>query len=329
MLEQEKHIFDAMGIIDPILSEQEVPLKTRPLSAALMFVKYFIAGISHGNKEDPIEEPWFATIYHHVREWYEDTYGKAWANRMSGITGAICIRRIPTEFLVPNTKSEMEIEGETSWVIFPSGIDGDESPEMWLANPPNLERLTQVETEALAADMLTVASCLRQISVFVNTCESPNANFSRLSRGIVDELEAAARGLVSNTFSSIQSSIWSMQMALERTLKSLSIQQRGGFRETHDLFALYDDLTDVSASLDRNLLKKFPRCRENVSRRYSLGAGADLEEAFDLYKFSMQYIRDATELFDRKMRILDGGVLLKKPAFLDLEQIRGCTGSKS
>lgn len=329
MLEQEKHIFDAMEEINAILDEQEAPLKTRPLSAALMFVKYFIAEVSHGNKENPIEEPWFAIIYHHVREWYEDTYGKAWTNGTSGVTGAVCIRRIPTEILVPNTKSRTEVEGQSSWVIFPSRIDDDESPEMWLANPPNLDRLTQTETEALDADMLTVASCLRQISVFVNTCESPNSGFSKLSQGILDELEAAAKSLSSNTFSSIQSSIWSMQMALERVLKSLSIQQRGEFRETHDLFSLYDDLRDVSASLDRNYLKRFPRWRDNVSRRYSLGTDADLEEAFELYKFSLQYIRDATELFDRKIGILDGGVLLKKPAFLDLEQIRGYTGSKS
>ncbi|MEI4195451.1 hypothetical protein [Roseovarius sp. E0-M6] len=322
MLEQEKHIFDAMAVIDPILAEEEAPLKTRPLSAALIFVKYFIAEVSHGNKEDPIEEPWFAIIYHHVREWYEDTYGKAWTNGTSGITGAIRIRRIPTGFQVPKTKSKAEVEGESSWLTFPSKIDDDENPEKWLVNPPNLDRLTQAETEALAVDMVKVASCLRQITVFVNTCKSPNSEFSSLSKGILDELEAAAKSLVANTFSSIQSSIWSMQMALERALKSLSIQQRGEFLPTHDLFALYDDLSDVSASLDRNSLKKFPRWRENVSRRYSLGTDADLEKAFDLYKLTLQYIRDVTELFEREIRILNGGFLVKKPRFADLEQIK-------
>lgn len=322
MLEQEKYIFDAMEEIDPILAEQEIPLKTRPLSAALMFVKHFIVEVSHGNKENPFEEPWFAVIYHHVREWYEDTYGNAWVNGTKGITGAVLVRRIPTEFQVPNTKSKVEVEGESSWMIYPSKIDDDENPERWLVNPPNLDRLDQSETEALSADMLTVASCLRQISVFVNTCQSPNSDFLRLSRGIPDELEAAARCLVSNTFSSIQSSIWSMQMALERALKSLSIQQRGEFRETHDLFSLYDDLRDISASLDRNSLKKFPRWRENVSRRYSLGTNADLEEAFEIYKFSLRFIRDAAELWDRKIEMLDGGFLIKKPAFLNLDNLK-------
>jgi hypothetical protein len=240
-------------------------------------------------------------------------------------TGAVLVRKIPTEFQVPNTKSKVEVEGESSWMIYPSKIDDDENPEKWLVNPPNLERLNQSETEALSADMLTVASCLRQISVFVNTCHTPNSNFSKLSRGIPDELEAAARCLVSNSFSSIQSSVWSMQMALERALKSLSVQQRGDFRETHDLFSLYDDLRDVSASLDRNSLRNFPRWRENVSRRYSLGTNADLEEAFELYKFCLRFIRDTAGLWDRKVEILDSGFLIKKPTFLDLENLKNHT----
>ena len=321
MLEQEKYIFDAMEEIDPILAEQKISLKTRPLSAALMFVKYFVVDVSHGDKENPVEEPWFAVIYHHVREWYEDTYGKAWSSGVEGITGAILIRKIPTEFRVPNIKSKVEVEGETSWMMYPSKIDDDETPEDWLVTPPNLDRLTQDETDTLKADMLKVASCLRQISVFVNTCENPSFEFARLVNGVPDELQSAARNLLSNTVSSIQSSIWSMQMALERVLKSLSIQQRGEFRQTHDLFSLFDDLTGVSGSLDRNSLKNFPRWKENVSSRYSLGADTQIEEAFVLYRFTLGFVRDAAELLERKIGILDGGFLLKKPPYLDLDQL--------
>ncbi len=128
MLEQEKYIFDAMEIIDPVLSDQEVPLKNRPLSAALMFVQSYILEVSHGDKEKPYEEPWFAILYHHVREWYVDTYGKAWTNETKGITGTIRIRGIPVEFGVPNTKAKVEVEGESSWMIFPSTIDDDLLP---------------------------------------------------------------------------------------------------------------------------------------------------------------------------------------------------------
>lgn len=322
MLEQEKYIFDAMEIIDPILAEKEITLTSRPISAALMFVEHFIVEVSHGNKKYPFDEDWFAVIYHHVRAWYEDTYANAWNNVPKGMTGAILVRKIPTAFQVPNTKSRVEVEGETSWIIFPSKIDDDENPQKWLINPPNLDRLDQSEKEALSADMLTVASCLRQISVFVNTCQDPHPDFFNISRGILDELEAAARCLVSNTFGSIQSSIWSMQMALERVLKSLSIQQRGEFRQTHDLFSLYDDLRDVSELLDRDSLKQFPRWRENVSRRYSLGEDADLENAFELYKFCLRFIRDAAELLEREIGILDGGFLVKKPPYLDLENLK-------
>jgi hypothetical protein len=323
MLEQEKHIFDAMEVIDPILVERKVPLRNRPLSAALMFVKLFVVSVSCGDKENPISEPWFSIIYHHVREWYEDTYGKAWTNQANRVLGAVCIREIPTEFLIPNTRSKAEIEGETSWLIFPSTIDDEEVSEQWLVNSPNLTRLTQAETDALADDMKIVASCLRQISIFVNTCEIPNSVFSKLSGGILNELEAAARGPVSNTSSSIQSSIWSMQMALERTLKSLSIQQRGEFRETHDLFVLYDDLADVSTFLDRGALNRFPRWRANVSRRYGLEEDADLFQAFQRYKLSMQFIRDATELFNRRVKIGDARILIQRPRFLDLERALG------
>lgn len=44
-------------------------------------------------------------------------------------------------------------------------------------------------------------------------------------------------------------------MAIELALKALSRQQKGNFKETHDLFLLFDE---VSLQCDRNQLKNCP-----------------------------------------------------------------------
>ena len=305
--------------IDKDLARLKQPLSSRALPAALMFVKYFVADVSHGSKDNPTSEKWFAIIHFHVCERYLDNYGKAFSARTRGIIGALIVKGIPVEFHVPNTKSKIEVEGETAWMIYPSGIDDDEDPAKWLVNSPNPEKLEKHESQSLKRDMLLVASNLRQISVFVNTCEEPDSAFVNLVKGIPDELEASAKSLVANTNTSIQSSVWSLQMAMERTLKSLSIQQRGVFRETHDLFTLFDELTDVSTKLNRHDLKRFPRWRENVDGRYSFNDKLDLSSAFSHYKLCLKFIRDGTEILERKIKILDSGFLLKKPPYLDLD----------
>ena len=97
MLEQEQLIFDAVEIIDEHLRERAEPLKGRPLIAALEFVRIWILDVSHGSKDNPWEEPWFAIIYHHVQDWYQKTYGQAFEHDKDFGVGVVVI---PTALLI-------------------------------------------------------------------------------------------------------------------------------------------------------------------------------------------------------------------------------------
>ena len=57
-------------------------------------------------------------------------------------------------------------------------------------------------------------------------------------------------------------------MACECALKALLQKKAGRFRETHDLFVLYDDAVPYGFSLNRDLLKNIPTWRKMMELRY-------------------------------------------------------------
>jgi len=318
MLEQEKYIFEAMENIDRDLEMRGVKLSDRPLMAAMEFVRLFVLDVSHGDKDAPWNEPWFAIISHHVRDWYQKTYGDALESEKNNFVGVVLIRSLPYELKIPHTRHEIETEGERIWVVFPSGVDDAETPFDWLVNPPNIDRLSDEATTDLRAQISYVTSALRQISANLGTTTKIEGDFSGFISGIQTELESAARNIIKNTPDSLQIAVWSIQMAMERTLKAISIQQRTEYRESHDLFVLFDDLEGVDNVAPRDLLKILPRQKQAVSARYGHSPDLRLSNLTDTYRAAIEFIRLATSMFERKVKISNARFLIQKPPWLEL-----------
>jgi hypothetical protein len=91
-----------------------------------------------------------------------------------------------------------------------------------------------------------------------------------LMAGILPRLENAASFLIATSRESVQHAYWEMQLACEHALKALSQQQTSTFRETHDLFTLYD-ATEPKPAFTRDTLKQMPPWRETAEMRYGVG----------------------------------------------------------
>lgn len=318
MLEQEKHIFDALESIDEYLGEIGISVRSRPLQAAMLYVELFIIEVSHGNKDKPLNEPWFSIIHHHVTDWYEKTYGDSFKDSSNYARGVVLVRNLPIEIQIPYTRTEIEKEGETIWVVFPYDLDAVESPTEWLVKPPSLERLPNTAQHELEENIRKVVSARRQIAQHVGTTERLEGDFSGFIDGIEEDLDSAATSLVKNTQASRQLAIWSLQVALEKTLKTLSIQENGTYKETHDLFTLFDKLTGIESFTERNLLLKFPRHNEVVDARYGHMPAVSLDQSLSYYLVALEIIRGATHMYKRKLGIANGRILIKRPPWLTL-----------
>jgi hypothetical protein len=293
--------------IDETLSQGRVPLKRRPLIAAQFFVEHGIQEIDGDTKDNYVVKPWFAIIYHHIEQWYRDQYGAAFETDDENIlSGVVLVRNVPVLIRVPATTRRVEKPGRTAWFTFRINVGGEEEPLSWLVAPPNVARLTDDERAGITTAVCEVATTLRMINVYLRmTPPDPADDIIRgFLRGVVATLETAAQHIQRDDPKQWGSALWELQMAIERVLKALSQQQRGIFRETHDLFTLFDDVVLQS---DRNLLKKLPRSREVMNERYGLASPGRIEEVIDAYIAALSIVTAAARAFKRRLNVTAGG----------------------
>lgn len=311
-------VYELMKLVDERLSIEDMRLKERPLSACISIVHNFITDVT-GGKDDFAEKPWFAILYFHVMAWYREHYGPAFDKDSSSIGHAvIMIRDLPVAYHVPLTRIEPGTPGETVWLCFPIGIEAGEDPRNWLVNPPQLSRLDSRQIKRLEKDMTTVATALRALPTLLQGITPKDNVVTGLIDGVTDSLESAAQTILRNDPRGRGGAIWALQMAVERTLKGLSQHKHGAFREIHDLFALFDDVAAYCPTVNRNLLKRFPRQDQVMIDRYGLGGIPTLTEVMNAYMAALLLIAGVAKSFTRSLNIAGGRLHIRKAPWLTL-----------
>ncbi|MDF3207154.1 hypothetical protein EOA22_10400 [Mesorhizobium sp. M7A.F.Ca.US.014.04.1.1] len=317
----EEAIAEHMQLIDLELQVEELPLWQRPLRASIKFVLESILDIRGDTKEDFAGKPWFAVIFHHIETWYRDTYGSAF-DQSSGegfASGVVLVRHVPIEIRVPLTRTTPGTPGETVWLHFPLGIEQGETPTDWLVNPPNLAKIDLTESRKLKTRTTAVATALRRIRMNTMGVTAPDHEITELIDGVLSDLQNAAIGLLTDSDTARGAAMWSMQMAIERTIKAFILQKTGRkYRETHDLFYLYDDALPHCSGINRGLLKKLPNSREMMEGRYGLGTKWTIRYATEAYFAALMLISEFSARYDRKISVGGSRVHLKRPPWLTL-----------
>ncbi|RWL99701.1 MAG: hypothetical protein EOR68_12780 [Mesorhizobium sp.] len=314
-------IAERLVFIDEYLSVAEIPVSQRVTQAAILFVQDWIIEIEGDDKTDFYVKPWFAILHHHVSEWYRDHYGPALDHHSnSTATGVVLVRGVPVEVRVPLNRRTVKTPGETFWLHFPVTIEDDEDPESWLVGSPPIERLDRKERTKLNAKLAGVGTGLRCIRINLMGIKPHDDTVSGFLEGVLPEFESAAGNILRKDVAGRGTALWSLQMALEKTLKAFAQHKTGSFRQTHDLFVLYDDVRDQGIGAKRDLLKKMPREPQIMSDRYGLGGTPAIAEVMNAYDAALAFVSGASRSFARDLYVGGARFLLKKPPWLELPQ---------
>ncbi len=318
--ELKAYIYHYMPLIDERLRVSETQLSQRDFHAATIIVKELILEVSNDdNKDDFAEKPWFAVIFHHARSWYRETYGEAFdRDHTDKSLGLVLIRDIPVELIVPMTRSRVETPNETAWLSFPIKVEDDENPLDWLKRAPNLALLDEAERQQARHDAALIATALRSMQMNFLGIEPNDDTVSGLLGGVRAEFETAANKILRPGSVDRASALWTIHMAVERTLKAFAQHKTGAFHEIHNLFELFDDVIPHGITANRSLLKKLPRDREVISDRYGLRGTPPIGEVYEAYKAALKIVGDVSPSFHRKLNVGGARFLIRKAPWITL-----------
>ncbi|RWX70814.1 hypothetical protein EN780_02115 [Mesorhizobium sp. M4B.F.Ca.ET.089.01.1.1] len=197
-------------------------------------------------------------------------------------------------------------------------IEDGEDPENWLVGSPPIDRLDRKERTKLNAKLANVGTGLRLIRINMMGIKPRDETVNGLLEGVLSEFESAADNILRKDVAGRGAALWSLQMAVEKTLKAFAQHKTGTFRQTHDLFVLYDDVRDQGIGAKRDLLKKMPREPQIMSDRYGLGGTPAIFEVMNAYNAALAFVSEASHSFARELYVGGARFLLKKPPWLEL-----------
>jgi hypothetical protein len=219
---------------------------------------------------------------------------------------------------IPLTRSRVETPGESAWLSFPREVESDEDPLRWLRKSPNVAALADGDKKALFKDACEIATAHRSIRVNSMGIEPSDETMYGLLNGIPGEFDSAAQKAIRNEAAGRPAALWNIHLAIERALKAFSQHKAGTFRETHNLFTLFDDVAAHGIVADRNALKKLRRESDVIDNRYGLGDAPTVHEAFAAYKTGLTFVSSVVKSFKRKINIGGASFLVGKPPWTSL-----------
>ena len=301
-------LIQILPAIDRCLAEQDVPLAQRPLRASIHFVINFIEKVQEQeaaitNPRPPkefLKSSWFASLYEQVETWYRNYFPNATQATPDGqLLGIVVVVGTIFAIHVPNLRTRPGNPGKTVWLSFPDGLRDDENVLDWIKNPPNYSMLSPSELCDAEEFATEVTNNLRFIHTGLMGVKGGNDTLDGFKDGILLHLQQAAQLLLDQKPESSKRAYWELQVACEETLKTLQVQQTGKFKETHDLFYLYDEVSAPSPAFNRDLLKTLPRWEEMANLRYGQGTYGDRNECVKCYRATLAIVAGAVNSMEK------------------------------
>jgi hypothetical protein len=326
-------IDEALELVDLKLATGGVKLQERPLLATIEFIREWVIEIERKDgtrvvlvdldMDGVMALPEFRGFIDMTEAWYLERYGSSLKISSDAITGVVLIHHTPFQILVPQSvKLRPGDAGPGSWwVRWPERVLDQEDPLTWVSDGPNLARLSDEQRSDVRQGICAVANRLRFVHSRILATPAEGALHSILPITL-DHLEGAARLILDgDRHSGIRRSFWDLQMACECAFKSVLEQKTGQFKETHDLFHLYD-LVQAQGALPfrRDILKRLPRWEEVADLRYALGKRDNLFNAFYCYETALEVVTGTLGVLSWKYTFWQGEFCLaplpwkRKPA---------------
>ena len=314
-----QHVVEAsshwLDLFDKAFGQEGVPFQQRPLKAAMWLVKDGILEISGGSKEKYWLQPWFTEIVISITMWYKDRYGAAaFASEKDYLGGVILLRGTPVRLDIRQIVNKVQIEGETTWMIYPDAIHESESTLTFFASKPKLDSLSIADRAKLVADVATIVARTRRINLALQSADNLTLEGERLSHGVWVHVEQAVNNIAGLNSALAPIAAWELHLAVEKAFKVFLLQHG-----SPDLKALGHDMAKLNTAaqarglhVNPSTLNKLPHWKKASSSRYAQDE-MGLVEVVGIYDVALQLMAEITEKLSRAVLLNNAGFLLKKP----------------
>ena len=304
-----------LELFDDEFALVNMPFYRRPLHAAMRLVQVGIKDVSGQSKDDYLLKPWFTEIVKQVIGWYEERYGaEALKPEQSRFSGLVLLRRTPIRLTMRETVKKVEVENETSWMIYADAIHESETVLSFFSSKPNLDALPGPDRTKLEADVARVVSQSRRINLALNSADDLAPDGQRLRDGVWLHVENGVANIASLKPSLASVGAWELHLAVEKAFK-VFLHQHGNT----DMKALGHDLSKMSGAakefglvVNPKALAKMPHWKAASDSRYAQKA-VDIDDVVAIYDIALQLMFEITAKMKRIVVLNNGGILLRKP----------------
>lgn len=305
-----------LEVFDSVFAMDDIPLQKRPIKSAIWLVKDGISELPAGeSKTDYFDKEWFAALVVAIKQWYEDRYGaQALLPNQAPLSGLVTIYGTPVRISIPEIISEVEVEGETSWFIFPDAIHKSESTLSFFPSKPNLNSLPQKERIKVDDRVSQVVKNTRSTKLMLDFASDLPDEAKQMAVGLWGHFEKGVTDILTLKPAVAAIGCWELHLALEKAFKVLA-HQNSKKVTGHDLLALYNKVKPLGCTLTQNTLQKIPHWKVSIEYRYGEKEIA-ISDAVEIYEAALHLVDEITSNLRRDWVINNTRLLLKKPRWV-------------
>lgn len=313
------HLNDFLPEMDDALAKEGMPISERPMAAARFFVDHLVQDVSGGTKENYLLQPWFASIFRPIQDWYKKRYGEAKVHPKRALKGAIKHHDALYQINVPLTVARPQADG-TCWLTFAKDVLAGEDPATWVTNGPQLDEMKPKQAAAFQEVATATAGSLRAIANDLKTADLDEGPDRNMANSVLQHLSKAASDMCALDDESSTLAVWELQCANEKVMKTYLTQERISYPNTHDLRNL-NKLAPPKHdwSVVASALTGFPAEKRVMAWRYQEKAAPTVSELWRYYGVSLQVCAIYAARMSRQYVFNNFAVHLKRPPWLGLD----------
>lgn len=307
--EQTRMLADEMNhwleLFDSEFSEDEVPLRDRPLRAMIELCREGAFDIHFGDQSVDLSKPhehvdtdWFRAIFAAVEHWYTVRFGPTvvQSSVSSRLDGAILIRGTAFALSIKAQRSKVEIEGETAWFYFDDQLGEEEDPVQWIVDGPDLTEADKEVRHEVASSAHEVASILRFIRYRSGMADvGKDKETRKLCEACFGYLQQASRRIVGGKKDERGPAWFDLQMANEAALKAVIRRATGQQPRIHPLPTLLTEAEKFGVAAEPNILDGWPDFKSISEWRYGQGNPGRIGRLYSGYITTLRLVRACME----------------------------------
>lgn len=257
-----------MELFDQVFADE--PVHRRPLLVAMMLVSEEVITAPGSDESNYLEQEWFGAIVTTTTNWYLTTYGSELLDTPeSTVRAAVLIYGSIFEVLVPSNPTRPGQKPGTAIIYFTSGLLPDEDPRKWIRNPPNLDRIDELQAATLQTALIDVCTRTRSVINGLAGADLESERVQALAASITTHIDNAIRGFCEGGAAGKQLAIWELHLAVEKAMKVFILRQGSAPPNTHNLVILERLAAENGlATFSTHLLSLLPSATDAVRYRY-------------------------------------------------------------